>query len=307
MGNLTKASLDKLTKAALVDEVLKAQDEIENLSAEPMTSAKLLKTKLALVGNGQSTEVEIEKIKADRDAKIERINKEAELQMTSSLTEVIDKYNAIKDDVLNVDNALKSEIASAEVEANETIAEYQTKADEAKSKAESVIQEQLAAIDKSTEEYRENAEQLRKEHQRTIEDLDFDHKQALKQKNESFADKLAKELGMSLVDTDELKDLRSVEVLSEDKIQGRIDEAVSAAISKTESKNGAILNRTKHEAELDKIKLQTNVDSLTTQLENANARITAFEKQVAEFPATLNAALVAAKADVKVTNEGVKK
>ena len=307
MSTQSKTSLDKLTKTALVDVVLDQQEKIESLSSEPMTSTKLVKTKLALVSNGQTTEVEIEKIRADRDIQIEKIKKEADLKIHTSLTDVIEDYDKIKSDMLDVDNALKSEIASAEVETSEIIADYTSKAVEAKTKAEEVISEQLAAIDKSTEAYKLAVADLRKENERTVNDIDFDHKLALKQKNDKFAETLAKSLGLSLVETSELKELRDAGPLSEDKVNERISIAVATAVSKSEAKNGAILRNTKHDAELSEIRLATTLSSLETQLKTANERVASLDSQVKEFPTTLNQALVAAKSDVKVTNEGTKK
>jgi len=307
MGKQTKASLEKLTKGALVDEALNLQETIENLSSEPLSSAKLVKRKIALVDKGQVTAVTIEKIQADRDIQIAKIKKEAELEMTKTLSDVIDEHKSIAEDISDVDSALKSDIATAEVEANEKIAEYTAKTEEAKSAYEATIAEQKADLSNRTAVNNEAIADIKKKQTRVIEDLEFDHKQAIHQKNEAFAATLAKSLGLSLVSTEELKELRSVEAASESDVQAQIDAAVSAAISRTEAKNSSVLNKTKHEAELALTKLEASVESLNIQLKAANDANAAKDAQIAKHPEVVKEALMAAKAAVNVTNEGGKK
>ena len=307
MGKQSKASLEKLTKGALVDEALNLQDTIENLSSEPLSSAKLVKRKIALVDKGQVTSVTIEKIQADRDVQIAKITKEAELEMTRTLADVIDEHKSIADDINDVDSALKSDIATAEVEASEKIAEYETKTIAAKEAYEATIAAQEADLATREASNTEAVSDLKKTQKRVIDDLDFDHKQALHQKNEKFAETLSKSLGLSLVPTEELKALRSVEAASEKEVQEQIDAAVSAAISRTEAKNGSILNKTKHEAELAQTRLEASVESLNIQLKAANDANASKDAQIAKHPEVVKEALLAAKSAVNVTNEGGKK
>ena len=304
---LTKGQAESKSKGVLVSKVLELQTAVENASATPLTEAQIVKRQLTLAEKATDAEVRVKELDVELEEKIETLRKEHELKTARTLEEVTNEYKSLKSEITDAEAALKTSITVTEAEAKEAIDAWNTTVEEAQAAAEEAVELRKTRTAEAESNYREKLNEFAVQHSRNMEEKEYEHKKALRQSDEEYAKQLAESLGLSLVPTAELEELRSIKPATEKEIAETVKSEVGKAKGILSAQHERALKDKEHEAAIIQVELKGQVSSLNTQLEAVKQREATLEAQVKEIPAVIEKAVKAANAEISVTNEAGKK
>lgn len=304
---VTKGSLDKLTKDRLVIEVLDLNEKLETLSTQPLTGSQVVKQQLSLAEKATQAEVTIAELQKEKELALANLEKEYDIKQTATLEDVTAAYTKLQVKIKDSKVASVSSLTKVEAETAEKIEIVIAGLSKAKEEVAEKVAVLIAEVSSVKESSLLEIQDLNKSNDREIENREYDHKQALKQLNATYAQNLAKGLGQSMVDTEELKTLQNLEAVNADTIK----EAVSAEKGKLtgilKAQHESATKDLTHKYEMELNTLSTAKAAVDQALTVAYDQVAALEEQVANIPAVIKDSLTAAKADISVTNESAKK
>jgi hypothetical protein len=237
--NYTKAQLDSMNKAQLVDLAINLNNQVEASNGKPLSAAELEKRLLDLSEQAISVDKDAQKAKMEFDAKLEDAKlsyqkeiKELELKYDSgkgkSAEELLKIYEELKERAETAKSDLSYGLKQAEIEFKEKLDEIESKLDKARAESAEEVTKLEANLEKIKATTTEEVKSVKLSHERTMEQLDYDFKIAIRDKKLDVANKIAKEYNSEIVNSKELEDLMNSKKAEAEEIEAQIATAVAA-------------------------------------------------------------------------------
>lgn len=318
MIKITEQTLNRETKAIVIDIALDLQKKLENASAGELTASdikrqtlELQRKALSIKDNATKREeefkLELAKIEADKIKDI----KSLELKYAS--TEGIDAKELIQLFVNLEEQADKTkDNLSFDFEEAELV--HKAKLKELEDKFNVLVEEHTATLLKYDDEVntaQEKSQKLIKDvtttHERKLEKLNYDNSLAIRDAMLTTATKIADEHNLLLVDKEEYNSLKEYTITDANKVKELIETAVTKAKSEVYRTEGSKFSALKNNSDMEIALLKGSKESLELRISEYITRIVNLEKQVANIPIQIKEAVAAAKTEVNTNIETSKK
>lgn len=309
--NYTKAQLDSMNKAQLVDLAINLNNQVEASNGKPLSAAELEKRLLDLSEQAISVDKDAQKAKMEFDAKLEDAKlsyqkeiKELELKYDSgkgkSAEELLKIYEELKERAETAKSDLSYGLKQAEIEFKEKLDEIESKLDKARAESAEEVTKLEANLEKVKATTTEEVKSVKLAHDRTMEQLDYDFKIAIRDKKLDVANKIAKEYSSEIVNSKDLEELMNAKKAEAEEIEAQIASAVSAAESKVYAKENSKYNDLNSRTTSEIALLKNDKEHLTKTIASQEARIVDLEERLKNVPAQIAKAVEAAKSNVAV-------
>lgn len=316
--NYTEAQLNNMTKAQLVDITAKLGDKVEALSAGPVTADTIKAEYLSLKKEGadiaerrqlakQAHAEAIEKIKADNEKSIKELELKFALNETTPADEIDKAYEDLEAKALKAVKDLSFGLEKAENDAKVELDKLKDKTDKAQAKFDALVADLTQKEKDSTAKYIQDETNKQVAHTRKMEQQEYDNSIALRDNNNNFIKNVAYKLGISLIETEELKELESFKAKEESEVALIVEEAVKTAkyavYAETNGKSAAA--KAAYESEIALLK--NDKSHLEATVKSQESRITDLENRLKDVPAQIAEAVKAAQSSVTVNQDSTKK
>ena len=308
----TESQLNGLNKGQVVNVALKLAEQLDALSKGPVTADRIKSEFLNLKKQSidiaerrelakQQHEETLKAIIADKEKQI----KELELKFSSEEgldAKQLDKlYTELEKKATKAQSDLTFGLEKAENDAKVELDKISIKVEKAK-ETYAELKEDLEGKTKNLEEsYVEQIEEIQTKHTRDLEQISYDQKIALRDKDNKFIESVAKDLKVTLINSEELKELKDFKATDEKEVSKVVEEAVTAAKAAIHASEGSKLSALKNSSDNTIALLENDKKHLESQLKAQEARILDLEARLKEVPTQIKEAVAAAKAEV-VTN-----
>ena len=314
----TDAQLNNMTKAQLIELSSKLDSKVDSLSSGPVTADTIKAEYLALKKEGadiaerkqladQAHKEALEKINADKEKSIKELELKYEGNLMVSADEANAAYDALEAKALKAIKDLSFGLEKAENDTKVELDKLKEKTDKAQAKYDDLVKDLSQKEKDSTAKYIQDENAKSVAHTRKMEQQDYDNSIALRDNNQKFIQSVADKLNQSLIDTDELNELKSYKGSDESEIALIVDEAVKLAQAKVYAETGAKASQLKAASDSAIALLENDKKHLEATVKSQDARITDLEARLKDVPAQIAEAVKAAQSSVTVNQDSTKK
>lgn len=322
-SQIKSANKDNLTAMAL-----DMKNTIESLKSQPMTSGAVERRLLDLSEKASTVKAQEEENARQHQVKLKEIENEAELAKKKleleydskrglSVEQLNEQYKEIDSAVEKAKDNLDLDLKKKEIEFSEKttalVEKYDALKVELEAKYETIKEYNETATKKileidSLKIEKSNADvaRIKIENEREVEELDYDHKIALRDKNLTLAEEIAKQTGNTIIDTKKLQVLESYKEDSEANVTAKIETAVKEAESKLHSRYNGEASKAKSESELKVQLLEKDKQYLTNENNSLKERIDALQAELAKVPGQIKDAVASARSEINVNQDNKK-
>lgn len=315
---LTESNLNSKNKAQVIEIALELDHQLAEATSGPLTAADVQKRVLDLKRQAQTVRDDakrrdqehkaiIDKIKADKEVQIKKLELEYESTLGVDTKELDKAYTALEERAEKAIKELTHKLEKAEADTSEKLSKIEKEISEATQKAK----EEIIAWETKVEEAKTKAANeistINTNHERKLEQIKYDNKLAIRDEVLQAAEQIAGSYDKVVVDSadyDELKDFKASDAA---KIKAEVETAVKQAKAEVYAEKGAELSKLKSATDSEIALLKNDKAHLTTQVANDAKRIADLEAQIKGFPEAIAKAVEAAKATVNVNQDAGKK
>lgn len=313
----TEPQLNAKNKTQLVELALELSTQLESAQSGPLKSSDVEKKLLDLAR--QATTVKDNAVKRHQEHAEELVKlQNAHLLATKKLEleyKSEDGAEATSLAALYKELEQKANLAKADLSFGLKQAEIDTQAeiDRLKENLAKIVEDYQLQIDQwkvradaARTAATDEIAQISINHIRKVEQLRYDNGIAIRDENMKVAETIANGVGAVIIMKTNLEELKEFKATDQKDVATAVTTAVNAAKSEVYALEGAKLSALKSSTSTEIALLQKDKDYLTSDLANANTRITELSTQIKDFPSQLAKAVEAAKADITVQQDNKK-
>jgi hypothetical protein len=144
-------------------------------------------------------------------------------------------------------------------------------------------------------------------HSRNVESIEYDQKIALRDLDGKFIESVCKKSNQTLIDNDELSDLKNVKPTDDKVVEDAVNVAVNAAKSAVHASEGAKYNALKSTSENTAAIDKNNIKNFEANAKSDALRIKDLEDRLKLVPEQIAKAVESAKSSIAVNQDAGKK